>query len=392
MKKTFYIIAIVSFLNALSFTILIPTIYPYAKQFGLNDFQASLLLSIFSFTQFFSTTIIGKLSDKYGRKPLLLISLLGTLVSNIFASLATTASLLFFARFLDGVTGGNQSVIQAMVADVTDEDNRTKGYSIIGATFGFGFVMGPVLAIIATKLPIPFTTELGRPFMFSAILAFVALILTYIILPETLKVKSKEKINFTNFGLNQLIPGLFKPNVGKIFWLSFANGFAFTIFTFAFQPFFISQLKGSSDQLALTFSLFGIVSTLTQLNISKVVARFKIIPVLIVSMIMRGSLLLIIPFITNIYLFIGFALFFAMFNILLPLVNSLVSINSKQDEQGINAGLNSSYGSLSNALGPAVAGILIGFGFQYPFYLSGLLILIISYITFINRNSLKTTK
>jgi MFS family permease len=390
MKRTFYIVAFVSFLNALSFTILIPTIYPYAVQFGLNDFQASLLVSIFSFAQFFASPVMGKMSDKYGRKPLLLISLVGTFLSNIVASLATVVSLLFFARFLDGITGGNQSIIQAIVADVTDEKDRTKGYGIIGSTFGLGIVMGPVLAIIAAKLPIPFTTTLGRPFMLSAILALVAIILTTLILPETLKVKSKAKINFSNLGLNQLIPALSKPKVGKLFWLTFANGFAFTIFTFAFQPFFLKQLNGTSDQLAIAFSVFGLVSTITQLYIGRVVKKFKIIPVMISSLLVRGLMLIAIPFITNVYVFIGFTFVFAFFNVMLPLINSLVSVNSKQEEQGINAGLNSSYGSLSNALGPAVAGILIGIKFQYPFWVSGVLILMICCIVYTNRQKIKT--
>jgi MFS family permease len=390
MNRTFYIVAFVSFLNALSFTILIPTIYPYAVQFGLNDFQASLLVSIFSFAQFFASPVMGKMSDKYGRKPLLLISLVGTFLSNIVASLATVVSLLFFARFLDGITGGNQSIIQAIVADVTDEKDRTKGYGIIGSTFGLGIVMGPVLAIIAAKLPIPFTTTLGRPFMLSAILALVAIILTTIILTETLKVKSKAKINFSNLGLNQLIPALNKAKVGKLFWLTFANGFAFTIFTFAFQPFFLKQLNGTSDQLAIAFSVFGLVSTITQLYIGRVVKKFKIIPVMITSLLVRGLILIAIPFITNVYVFIGFTFVFAFFNVMLPLINSLVSVNSKQEEQGINAGLNSSYGSLSNALGPAVAGILIGIKFQYPFWVSGTLILMICYIVYTNRQKIKT--
>jgi MFS family permease len=107
MNRNFWIIALISLINSLSLTILIPVIYLYGRQFGLNDFQTSLLFSAYSVAQFFATPVIGKLSDRFGRKPLLVISLLGTVVANLIAGTATTAWVLFFARFLDGITGGN---------------------------------------------------------------------------------------------------------------------------------------------------------------------------------------------------------------------------------------------------------------------------------------------
>jgi MFS family permease len=390
MNRTFYIIALVSFLNALSFTILIPTIYPYAVKFGLNDFQASLLLSIFSFAQFFATPIMGKLSDKYGRKPLLLISIFGTLISNLVAGFASVAWVLFLARLIDGMTGGNMSIIQAIVADVTDSKNRTKGYSIMGATFGAGFVLGPALAIVARKIPIPFVTELGRPFIFSAFLAFVGFVLISLLLPETLKVKSTTPLKLGQLGLEKLIPSLSKPVIGKIFLLTFFNGFAFTIFTFAFQPFFLKQLGGTFEQLALVFTIAGIISVITQLNIGRVTSRFGLIAPLITTFVIRSICLIILSFITSINIFYVAVIFFSIFNIAVPIVNSLVSLNSNPDEQGLNAGLNSSYSSLSNAMGPAAAGLMIGVNYHLPFIVAGIAILILAYEISQSHNNMIT--
>lgn len=139
----FWIAALVAFVNAVGFTMLIPLIYPYALQFGLSDFQASLLTTTYAIAQFVGTPILGRLSDRMGRKPLLVISLLGTVGANLMAGLATTAAVLFAARLLDGITGGNTSIAQAIVSDITTPDQRPKAYGIFGALFRLGFVAGP---------------------------------------------------------------------------------------------------------------------------------------------------------------------------------------------------------------------------------------------------------
>ncbi|MFM7368084.1 MAG: MFS transporter, partial [Sphaerospermopsis kisseleviana] len=123
MNRHFWITALIVFVNSLSLTILIPIIYLYGKQFELSDFHTSLLFSIYSISQFFATPVIGKLSDRFGRKPLLIISLAGTVIANFIAGNATVAWLLFFARFLDGITGGNVSVAQAVISDITSPKN-----------------------------------------------------------------------------------------------------------------------------------------------------------------------------------------------------------------------------------------------------------------------------
>jgi MFS family permease len=188
MQRSFWITALISFINSLSFTILIPTIYLYAKQFDLTDQQASLLFASYSIAQFFATSIIGKLSDRFGRKPLLIISLAGTVIANLIAGNATTAAMLFGARLLDGITGGNASVAQAIISDVTPPDQRAKGYGIIGAAFGLGFVIGPVLSLVAQE------RSLGTSFLVSSAVAMIGLLITIFLLPETLNVGDRTAV------------------------------------------------------------------------------------------------------------------------------------------------------------------------------------------------------
>ncbi|MGL4759360.1 MAG: MFS transporter [Patescibacteria group bacterium] len=378
MNKTFFLIALVSFLNSLSFTILIPTIYPYALQLGLNDFQSSLLLTTFSFAQFFATPIMGRISDRYGRRPLLLISLFGTLVANIIASIALSAPLLFFARFLDGVTGGNVSLIQAMVVDSTNKESRAKGFGIMGSMFGAGFVLGPVLAIVAQKLEIPFINVNGRPFFLSAMMAGLALILTFIFLKETMTKPNFNPITIHDLGFNKLIPSLFKPRIGRIFVISFLNGLVFTIFTFAFQPFFLKQLNGTVELLAWAFTTTGLISVLSHLFLGRITKSFGVVNSLYTALFIRGTLLLVLSFLTDLRTFFVFVIAFAFFNLAMSLINTLVSISSEDTEQGTNAGLNSSYNSLSNALGPAIAGMLLNFGVQFPIWVAGITMILLS--------------
>ena len=236
MNRTFWITALVVFINALSLTILIPVLYLYGRQFGLNDFQTSLLFSIYAIAQFFATPIIGKLSDRFGRKPLLIISLAGTVIANLIAGTATTASVLFIARFLDGITGGNASVAQAIISDVTTPADRAKGFGILGAAFGLGFVLGPAISLFAQQI------SLGAAFLVSGTISFIALLITLFFLSETLQHKAERSHNIFDLGLENLVKGLTIPRVSILLIINFFIGTTFTIFTYAFQPYFLHVL------------------------------------------------------------------------------------------------------------------------------------------------------
>lgn len=374
MGRTFWIAAFIAFANALSFTILIPILYLYGKQFGLTDFQTSLLFSIYAVSQFFATPVIGKISDRVGRKPLLLISLAGTVIANFLAGTASTAAILFFARFLDGITGGNVSVTQAVVSDITEPQNRAKAFGIYSAlTFGLGFIIGPALSFLAQKV------SLGAGFLTSSAFALVALITATLFLPETLKTKAKAPENIFDLGLGNLIRGLALPKIGILLVINFLIGTTFTIFTFAFQPYFIHILGQNSQSLTLMFVMFGILAmTMQTKGIPFLTARFSLVKIFLAAILVRSLSFIILPIVPSIYYFVAISVIFSLFNALVqPMVITLISLNATPENQGTALGLNASYLNVSNAFGPIIAGLIIDQSdprtYAYPLYLAGVL-------------------
>ena len=376
MNRNFWITALIAFINSLSLTILIPVIYIYGKQFYLNDFQTSLLFSIYSLAQFFATPVIGKLSDRFGRKPLLIISLAGTVIANFIAGTATTATLLFLARLLDGITGGNNSVAQAVISDITNSENRAKGFGVLGAALGLGFVLGPAISLMAQQI------SLGTSFLVSGAIALMALLITVFFLPETLKTKAGKAHNVFDIGLGNLIKGIATPKIGILLIINFLIGTTFTIFTYAFQPYFINILAQDNKSLTLLFFTFGVLGVVTQTwGVSILIRKFNLISILFLGLFIRGLSFILMPIWANITYFIGVSILFSLFNSLVqPMINTLISLNAKPEDQGTAMGLNSSYLSISNAFGPVIAGMLIHQSnpatYSYPLYLAGVLTLL----------------
>ena len=378
----FWIVALIAFINAVSFTIIIPILYPYAKQFGLSDFQASLLTTSYAIAQFFSTPVLGRLSDFVGRKPLLIISLLGTVVANLLASFTPFAWLLFLARIFDGLTGGNTSIATAVIGDTTTPEMRPKAFGLFDAAFRLGFITGPTISYFAQSLPtFPGVSPLGMSFFTSAAIALLAVCLTYFLLPETLPHRQEFRLSWQMFGLRQIFESARHPRLGRAFILTFLSGFTFTIFTFAFQPFFLNNLHQNSKTLALVFVLIGFVGILTQiLAVEPLRKRFNLADILAGAIAARGAIFLLIPTFPNPIVFIGLACLLGISNSFpVPLISTILSTNSTSREQGTVQGINSSYLSISNALGPAVAGLLVSISYTLPFWLTGVLTLLTAF-------------
>jgi MFS family permease len=391
-QKIFGITLFIAFANAISFTILIPILYLYGREFGLTDFQTSLLFALYAIAQFFATPVIGKLSDRHGRKPLLIVSLAGTVAAGALAFVAGWAHiawLLFFARFFDGITGGNISVIQAVIADVTPPENRAKSFGLFGAvTFGLGFTMGPALSLGLQTLGQP----LRMTFLVSSVIAAIALLLTIVGLPETLKERSTQPTDLLDLGFNNLITGLQLPRLGLLFMINFLIGTTFTIFTFGFQPYFIQVLGQTNKSLTALFILFGMIGALVQAKgIGLLNKRFNLALILCLGLLMRGLTFVLMPAFPNVTYFIIVSILFSVFNALVqPTITALISLNAKPEVQGMALGVNASYLNVSNAFGPVIAGAIVNQAdvgtYRYPLVLAGVLTLSVFVFAILKRD------
>ena len=377
----FWLIALIALINSISFTIIIPLLYPYAKQFGLSDLQASLLTTAFALSQFFGTPILGKLSDRLGRKYILVFSLAGTVVANLLASVAGAAWLLYMARMLDGLTGGNTSVASAVISDITTPQQRPRAFGIFGATFRLGFVIGPVLSYFAQQLPtLPGVSSLGMSFIVSAAIATFASLLTLFFLPETTKTQGNFKLSWDDFAFGKIAKSAARPRLGKLFVLTFLSGSTFTIFTFAFQPFFLNVLNQDSKGLAMMFALVGVLGFISQVfALEPLSKRFNLVDIIAVSLALRGITFLLMPAFPTYGAFIIIMVMFGIVNSFpMPLIDTVLSLNSDTKEQGEILGINSSYLSMSNAIGPVISGLLVSLNYTTPLWITGGLTILVA--------------
>lgn len=362
MKKTLWIIALIAVVNALGYGIIIPILYSYSHTFGLSDFQNGLLFSIFSVFQFAATPLIGRLSDAYGRRPLLLISLFGTALSFFTMAFAQNAAWLFVARALDGITAGNIPVALAVISDTTEPKNRAKGFGIIGASFGFGFTFGPAISA--------FTLHLGdaAPFVIAGIVALAAFALTAIFLPETNTHKGAA-VSRRVFDFRHLFHALVDPAIGKTLTVSFLVMLAFSIFIYAFQPMSVQMLHLSPRQISIIFTIMGVIGLVSQgAVIPRVIKMFGERNVLVYS-IAASVITFSVLFVTRSYmLFLATVLVQAFANgFANPVIQALLSREADQKSQGSIMGVNASYQSIGQIIGPIAGGVMSTIFIPLPF-------------------------
>ncbi len=379
-QRSLIVISIVSIVNALGYGIIIPLQYAYVARFGINALWVGVLFASYSLAQFISTPIIGRLSDKYGRKPLLLYSVFGTALSFLLFAVANSAPLIFIARILDGITGGNISVAQAVISDTTEPKDRAKWFGILGAAFGFGFVVGPAIGGILSKV------SLAAPFYFAAAISLVACVIIYFVQQESLVkefVESKPVAKL--FDIASLVNALFEPYIGLLLIASFIATFAFSIFILGFQAFTNDILKLSPSNISLLFVIFGIVGLIMQgFATGKLVKLFGEVKLLIFGVILTGISFFAMGLAVTFPLFIMASIALAIGNsFLTPLLTTLLSKHTKKEDQGGILGINQAYASLSNIIGPIIGGALATKHVSYAFYGAGLTIVLMFFLTMI---------
>lgn len=386
-NKNLFIIAIIALVNALGYGIIIPILYSYSQKFGLSDFQNGLLFALFSFCSFLSTPIIGRMSDKYGRKPLLLGSILGTAISFIIMAFAPNAIFLFLARALDGITAGNIPVASAVISDTTDLKDRAKGFGIMGASFGFGFVFGPAISALTLRY------GAGVPFLIAATISIIAVILTFFFLPETNQHIGQVREGKL-FDLPKLLTILTDEKVGLTLFISLIYSVAIGMFIFSFQPFSVKIMKLTPDLLAVTFTIFGVIGLITQVLLLPKIVRFlgelsafKMSLFLTALTYMAMAFTRVLPLYFVVTIFSGFSNSFAQ-----PLTQTILSKETDSKSQGSILGVNASYVSIGNTIGPVIAGLLATFYLPMPIVICSLLIFICFLLSFrivLSRKSLE---
>lgn len=365
LKNPLWIIAIIAIVNALGYGIIIPILYSYSKKFGLSDFQNGLLFAVFSIFQFIATPIIGRMSDAYGRRPLLLLSLLGTVGSFFMMAFAQNAAWLFVARALDGITAGNIPVALAVISDTTEAKDRAKGFGIIGASFGFGFTFGPAISAMTLHL------GLSVPFIVAGVVAIIALVLTAIFLPETNTHKgntvSRHALDFRH-----LFHALVDPAIGKTLIISFLVTLAFSTFIYAFQPMSVEVLHLSVQQISIIFTAIGVVGLISQgALIPRIVKLFGERTVLVGSLLINMITFAWIFTIRSFPLYVTVVMIQAFGNgFANPVLQSLLSKEADEKSQGSIMGINASYQSIGQIIGPIAGGALSSIFIPLPFLLS----------------------
>ena len=198
-RKEFLTIFLIQITEVFGFSLILPFLPFYAQELGANPFQISLMLTVFSAFQFFMAPVMGKLSDRYGRKPLLLFSQFSTFLSFLMLAFANNIWMLFASRLVDGLFGSNFVIAQAYLSDVSDEDERTEAFGISGMAFGFGFMVGPAIGGFLAR-----NVSYAMPACIAASMSLITMIMTVFILKETVKKKKNDKfkLSWEMFELN----------------------------------------------------------------------------------------------------------------------------------------------------------------------------------------------
>ncbi len=362
-------IFLIVLVDILAFTLVIPLLAIYAEGLGATPLQAMLLVSVFALCQLVSGPLLGRISDRVGRKPMLLVSQVGTLLGLLVMGSATTLWLLFLGRILDGVTAGNLSLAQAYIADNTLPEDRARSFAIIGIAFGLGFFLGPTMAGYLSQY------GLHAPFHAAACLSLLSIVCTAALLPNQPAAArlggdvgpAGARLALTDWGTYAQY--FERPVLAGLLLQFFLFAVAFSTFTSGFALFAERTFRWNDQpftprEIGYLFAYAGLFGILLQGGlIGRLVKRFGE-PVLVsAGFISMAAGYLLLGLIDQIGPLIGVATLVAFGQgVLRPTLTSLLSQRVGRDEQGVVLGLGQSLTSLAQVVAPLIGGWLIGHG------------------------------
>lgn len=351
---------------------------------GLRSFLLGLTLAIFPFFQFFGAPILGGLSDKYGRKKILFLSVLGTLIGYVlmvFGIIHQNLTLIILSRVIDGFTGGNISVATSAISDISSKEDRVKNFGLLGAIFGICFILGPFLGGKLSDPEVVSFFNFQTPFIVASVLSLINLSLLGLYFKDTLANRIEKTVSFKT-GFKNLVKAFTDEKFKTIFTTIFLISLGFSFFTQFFQAYLVSKFDFTQSEIGELFAYIGIWIALTQGLLIRLVPK-NIRPQKIVFFgTMFLGLFLISLVIPNNQTIIYFILpFIAISNGLLnPNAQAIISDLAEENAQGEIFGINQSVQSLGVALAPLISGIIYNLDIRLPILSAGFLILLGSYL------------
>ncbi|MEW6213073.1 MAG: MFS transporter [Acidobacteriota bacterium] len=352
-RSPLVVIFITIFIDLVGFGIVIPVLPLYAKEFHASETVIGLLLGVFSAMQFVFAPLLGKLSDRVGRRPVLLFSLIGTAIGFLIMGLANALWMLFLGRIIDGITGGNISTAQAYIADVTPAEERSRGMGLIGAAFGLGFIVGPAIGGAMSYI------SPAAPFYFAAALAAVNATALYFLLPESLTAESRTAQSRPS--ILRMISETGGWQLRAVVATYFFATVSFAMLTATFALFTNRKFGFDATHNGYLFAYLGLLGAIIQGGlIGRLVKIFgdKSLAVTGIALLAAGMFLmpssetLTTLMLVNTVIAIGNSL-------ATPTLNGIASKSVDSAHQGSVLGVMASSASLARIIGPAMGGFLL---------------------------------
>lgn len=355
------IIFVTIFVDLIGFGMVIPILPYYAntEPYNATPLQIGFLVATYSLMQFFFSPILGRLSDRYGRRPVLFISILGSAAGYFVIGFAGTLFLVFAGRIIGGITGGNISTAQAYIADVTSKENRAKGMGLFGAAFGLGFIFGPAGAGILSKYGV------HVPFFFAAALSFVNAVVLYFILPESLTREKRAEAPKRKNRFLEIFESFAHKEFREINIVYFLLVTSFSIMTYAFVLYTAFRFGFTAEQNGFLFAFIGIIAIVAQgVLFNRLVQKFGESTLVVAGCLMMVASLFLVPIVGPGYggltvLLLGTALLAFGNSLASPGLTSLASKTASEKDQGRTLGIMQSGASLARVIGPVLGGVLL---------------------------------
>jgi DHA1 family tetracycline resistance protein-like MFS transporter len=368
-------IFVVVFIDLLGFSLILPLLPYYAETYGATPTIVGLLVASYAAALLIGAPLLGRWSDRIGRKPVLVVSVIGTCIgflllgfadpvgralANIFAPQAANAfvlGILFLSRILDGLTGGNITVAQAYITDVTDDQNRAKGLGLIGAAFGLGFIIGPAVGGALSKW------GYNLPAFVAAAVSFINILMIIFLLPESLTEERRKEITGQSrppFTFNALMQALKRPKVGPLLQVRFFYALAFATFQTVFAL-YAQSIGLSSQTTGILLAYVGVLSVITQAGlIGFLTRRFKENALLITGLWLMCGALFAWAFTTQLWFLVVLILPLAMAGgVSNTIIQSTTTKSVSRQEVGGILGISASLEAVTRVIAPLAGGYLL---------------------------------